>query len=138
MSSPPGTGTNHEPVRVTTTSKRASESEQASPAGYISTADTKRNFLPFALLQAPLGAQPVAHSAVVSGTIVYVLRTIRLAIGSDPGDLPWTAEDSKMQSLAGGPPRGQNGEADRDRYSLKWTVPLHTGSVLDPNERLEH
>ena len=107
-------------------------------ADYISTADTKRNFLPFALLQAPLGAQPVAHSAVVSGTIVYVLRTIRLAIGSDPGDLPWTAEDSKMQSLAGGPPRGQNGEADRDRYSLKWTVPLHTGSVLDPNERLEH
>ena len=83
-------------------------------------------------------AQPIAHSAVVSGTIVYVLRTIRLAIGSDPGDLPWTAEDSKMQSLAGGPPRGQNGEADRDRYSLKWTVPLHTGSVLDPNERLEH
>jgi len=72
---------------------------------------------------------------VVSGPIVYVLRTIRLAIGSDPGDLLWTAEDSKMQSLAGGPPRGQNGEADRDRYSLKWTVPLHTGSILDPNER---
>ena len=34
-------------------------------AVYISTADTKRNFLPFALLQAPPGAQPVAHSAVV-------------------------------------------------------------------------
>ena len=47
-------------------------------------------------------------------------------------------KDSKMQSLAGGPPRGQNGEADRDRYSLKWTVALHTGSGLDPNERLEH
>ena len=83
-------------------------------------------------------ARPAAHSAVASSHTVYVLRTIRLAIGSDRGDLPWTAEDSKMQSLAGGPPRGQNGEADRDRYSLKWTVPLHTGSVLDPNERLEH
>ena len=75
---------------------------------------------------------------MVSSTIVYVLRTVRLAIGSDRGDLPWTAEDGKMQSLVGGPPRGQSGEADRDRYSLKWTVPLHTGSVLDPNERLEH
>ena len=75
---------------------------------------------------------------MVSSTIVYVLRTIRLAIGSDRGDLPWTAEDGKMQSLAGGPPRGQNGEADRDRYSLKWTVPLHTGSVLVPSKRLEY
>ena len=70
--------------------------------------------------------------------IVCVPRTIRLAIGSDRGDLPWTAEDGKMQSLAVGPPRGQNGEADRDRYSLNWTVPLHTGSVLVPNQRLEH
>ena len=69
----------------------------------------------------------------------YVLRTIRLAtsIGSDRGDLPWTAENGKMQSLAVGPPC-QNGEADRDRYSLNWTVPLHTGSVLVPNQRLEH
>ena len=75
---------------------------------------------------------------MVGSTIVYVLRTIQLAIGSDRGDLPWTAEDGKMQSLAGGPPRGQNGEADRDRYSLKWTVPLHTGLMLDPSERLEH
>ena len=75
---------------------------------------------------------------MVSSTIVYVLRTIRLAIGPDRGDLPWTAEDGKMQSLAGGPPRGQNGEADRDRYSLNWTVSLHTGSVLVPNQRLEH
>ena len=75
---------------------------------------------------------------MLSSNIVYVLRTIRLAIGSDRGDLLWTAEDGKMQSLAGGPPRGQNGEADRDRYSLKWTVPLHTGSVLVPSKRLEY
>ena len=47
----------------------------------------------------------------------------------DRGDLPWTAEDGKMQSLAVGSPRCQNGEADRDRYSLNWTVPLHTVSV---------
>ena len=75
---------------------------------------------------------------MVSSTIVDVLRTIRLTIGSDRGDLPWTAEDGKMQSLAGGPPRGQNGEADRGRYSLIWTVPLNTASVLVPNQRLEY
>ena len=51
---------------------------------------------------------------------------------------PLKLDLGKMQSLAGGPPRGQNGEADRDRYSFKWTVPLHTASVLDPSERLEH
>ena len=98
----------------------------------------KTKLLTVSLLYAPPGAQPVAYSTVVCSTIVYVLRTIRLAIGSDRGDLPWTAEDGKMQSLASGPTRGQNGEADRDRYSLKWTVPLHTGSGLVPNQRLEH
>ena len=48
----------------------------------------KTKLLTVSLLYAPLGAQPVAHSTVVSSTIVYVLRTIRSAIGSDRGDLP--------------------------------------------------